>query len=314
MVPHSAQMNVELSGCATSLNETGGVLGKFTAMPERRSYDTLVLSAGGTYAVAYIGAIRALEERFIVNRLKHLHGTSAGALICAMVAVGITSAEMLQIMEEWGATDSSPRPVDFMRIPSDWGALDAEKVVGQLVDKVLLPEETFATLAKRTGRHLTVYAYNIDTGDLDALGIDKTPDLSVRRAICASCSVPLLFMPVSIDDTLYVDGAVMQRTPVHNVINPESTIAIDVRERVESRPSDVLKYFTRITSGASRYLGGFKGQFVSIKIPTGTPTLLDSPYNISSFKAVEASGFEAIQRCLLLEDVSAFQQRPQPQT
>ena len=53
----------------------------------------LSLSGGGPKGAAHIGIFKALEENRLIP--SSLSGTSAGSLICAMIAVGLNSEEMI---------------------------------------------------------------------------------------------------------------------------------------------------------------------------------------------------------------------------
>ncbi len=71
--------------------------------PSRPSRTALVLAGGGlTGAVYEIGALRAIDELLVdrdVRSFDIIVGTSAGALVGAMLAKGITPGEMLQILD-----------------------------------------------------------------------------------------------------------------------------------------------------------------------------------------------------------------------
>jgi predicted acylesterase/phospholipase RssA len=265
--------------------------------------DTLVLSAGGTYAVAYVGVINCLEMRMTMSGISKFYGTSAGSLVCAMAACGLTSAEMMQIMEVWGRRCTSPGVSDLMRIPEDWGALDVRAVLGPLLDAFLPPEETFVTLAKRRGAMLSVYAYNVTTSTLTEFGINSTPDMPIRDAVLSSCCVPFLYSPMKIGGELYVDGAVTQRTPLHNVPCSKTTLAIDVTEQTAGSPSSLWEYCRRLTTGTSRHVvcSKFDGKFITIRLPDDTPSLLDSPFCHTDLKKLADIGKSAAQAALSAE-------------
>lgn len=256
--------------------------------------DTLVLSAGGTYAVAYVGVINCLEKRMMMNNIRNFYGTSAGSLVCSMAACGLTSAEMMQIMEEWGKKCTSPCVTDLMRIPEEWGAVKVRDALGSLLDAYLPPDETFVSLAKRRGSRLSVYAYNVTTSALTEFGINSTPDMDIRDAVLASCCVPFLYSPVTIGGQLYVDGAVTQRTPIHNVPCSKTALAIDVTEESICSPSNLWEYFQRLTTGTSRHVGHFDGTFITINLPNNTPSLLEGPFNHSDLKKLADIGTKAV--------------------
>src|SRR2546423_4220221 len=70
----------------------------------------IVLEGGGVRGIGHIGALSVLEERGY--RWVNIAGTSAGALVAAMMAANYSSGEMNQIMRD---------EVDFRRFAQDKG-------------------------------------------------------------------------------------------------------------------------------------------------------------------------------------------------
>ena len=58
----------------------------------------LVLSGGGAKGAAHIGVIKALEENGIP--IDYITGTSAGAIVGSLYAMGYTPEEMVELMEK----------------------------------------------------------------------------------------------------------------------------------------------------------------------------------------------------------------------
>jgi predicted acylesterase/phospholipase RssA len=258
-------------------------------------YESLVLSAGGTHGVAYVGAYKALEARYLTSSIRRFHGTSAGSIVAAMAAYGLTSAEMLRAMETMCA---SPRPrlkmADFSMLAKDFGTMDVGRYLKPVLDAFLPPAATFVTLAKSRGVSLSVHAYNVCDRSLVDFGLDATPDADIRECIQASCCVPFMFKPVIIGDRMHVDGAVAQRTPMHMVVDPCKTLVLDVRNDGRGAPQDILQYMSALTSAASRHVGGFAGDFVTVPIPRGAPGLLDLPAPMEAMDALVEAGFSAV--------------------
>lgn len=73
----------------------------------------LALKGGGVLGIAYVGAIRELEKRNMYDGLKHVSGTSAGALVAGMIAVGYNSKQIERLMHQ----------LDFKKFKSGWNPL-----------------------------------------------------------------------------------------------------------------------------------------------------------------------------------------------
>ncbi len=87
--------------------------------PAERRAD-LVLEGGGVKGIGLVGAISVLEEAGY--RFERIAGTSAGSIVGALVAAGMTSAEMFDVMTS----------LDYTKF-RDAGWLNRVPVIGQLV-------------------------------------------------------------------------------------------------------------------------------------------------------------------------------------
>ena len=259
-------------------------------------YDSVVFSAGGTYGSAYVGAYKALEARNLTFKLKRFHGTSSGAIVATMAACGLTSAEMHRVLE---TACVEPRPkISLRRLSADWGAVNISEYMKTALDSFLPDGATFVTLAKKYGVFLSVHAYDIGSRKLVDFNLETTPDMEVRVCVEASCCVPLVFRPVTINGTLHVDGAVSQRTPMHAIIDPKRTLVLDVMDEISGHPTDIIQYITALTAGASRYTGKYEGDFLTISVPEGSPGITDLPMSKDKLTPMVEAGYVAVRRLL----------------
>lgn len=213
-----------------------------------RSKTALVLAGGGlTGAVYEMGALRAINDLlddFTVNDFDIFVGTSAGAIVAAGLANGITPQEMLQSLD---GNHPFIRPIkrrDLFRInvsefsnrglalpramwdallhyvthPSDinvldlaWFILDAlpsaiydVKALEQYMHDVVTSAGGSAEFG-RLSKELFIIATELDTGDRAVFGKGYR-DTTIPRAVSASAAIPLFYKPVQIGDREYVDG------------------------------------------------------------------------------------------------------------
>lgn len=211
----------------------------------------LVLEGGGVKGIALVGAISVLEERgYAFHRVA---GTSAGAIVGALVAAGFNGSELHAVMHA----------VDYLKF-QDGGPLDHAGLFGKAVEllfehgiykgeyvKTWLREqlatkkvEKFADLhldppdpvlgADRQER-LVVMTSDLSDGvlrrlpwDYPAFGLtaDAVP---VVDAVRASMSIPFFYEPVKLDNAKhkacwFVDGGMLSNFPV------------DVFDRTDGRP------------------------------------------------------------------------------
>ena len=154
----------------------------------------LALSGGGVRGFAHIGALRALEDLGIKPDI--IAGVSAGSVVASFYASGMTPDDIFDIFSN---VDMSK----FLQVDiSKSGFLKLDKFRRFIAKN--LPVENIEQLAMPA----IIAATNIEQQQEMAF---TTGDIAER--VVASCSIPLVFRPVKIDDSYYVDGGVLHNLP-----------------------------------------------------------------------------------------------------
>jgi NTE family protein len=160
--------------------------------------------------------IRAPETTYV--------GTSAGSVVAAMLASGVDVAELIQ-PELAAPTQPDPSrqrgslsgiariaaTMMFARVGTKTpeqarrriGALAAKAKTGPEAEWVAsigsrLPDQTWPQ------RRLLITAVDVDSGEFRVF--DRDSGVNLASAVAASCSVPGIFPPVTIDGRRYMDG------------------------------------------------------------------------------------------------------------
>lgn len=147
-------------------------------------------------------------------------GTSAGSVVGAQIASGRSLEELyaIQHADATGEVRGSMSFVDTLRyvLASAWPGDDqrARARVGRLAlaAHTVSAAERRAVIESRLGdrawpeRRLLITAVDAETGDL--LVLDREAGVPLIDAVGASCAVPLVWPPVTINRRRYVDGGV----------------------------------------------------------------------------------------------------------
>jgi NTE family protein len=160
----------------------------------------LVLSGGGAKGFAHIGVIKALNEAGIVPDA--ISGVSAGAIAGALIADGHSPEAILDMFKE----TKTYKYIEFI-IPKR----GLVKMTG--IEKILkknLKAKTFEDLSIP----LFITATNLSDGKAEYY---SKGELLIR--ILASSTVPVLFMPVKMDNKTFVDGGVINNFPIEPLEN-----------------------------------------------------------------------------------------------
>ncbi|MDX1461589.1 MAG: patatin-like phospholipase family protein [Marinirhabdus sp.] len=210
----------------------------------------VVLSGGGAKGLAHIGVLKRLEDAGV--RIDYIGGTSMGAIVGGLYASGYSASQL----------DSIFKTVDFDRLIQD----DIPRNAKTFYEKnetdryaITLPFEgfqlrlpsgiskgqNFYNLFSRLTSHVSdienfaelpipffCVATNIETGEAVIMEEGYLP-----QAISASGALPSLFSPVIINDTVLVDGGVVNNYPVDEVRakGMDIIIGVDVQDSLRTR-------------------------------------------------------------------------------
>jgi NTE family protein len=177
----------------------------------------LVLSGGGARAFAHLGVLEVLAaEGFVIDRVG---GTSMGAFISAMVALGWPPERMLEtcrveVAQRAPFSDYTlPR---YALIRARRGKAMLRSVFGD-VGVEELPRSLFVVSADLLSGQLVVHR--------DGLVVD---------AVGASMAIPGLAPPMSHGAQLLIDGGVLNNLPIDLMVadEPGPVVAVDVMRRI----------------------------------------------------------------------------------
>lgn len=164
----------------------------------------LVLSGGGVKGVAHIALLEYLEKNKI--EINAISATSAGALVGALYASGRKPKEILDFF----------RTTPIFRYswlnPTIAGIFDSEKYTHVMAS---FTKERFEELEIP----LSITATNLEEGR----PVIFDEGLLIRPLV-ASCAIPAIFSPLTIKNSLYADGGVMDNFPIAPFLNDDHQI------------------------------------------------------------------------------------------
>jgi NTE family protein len=154
----------------------------------------LVLSGGGARGLAHLGVLQAFDELEIP--IHHISGVSAGALVGALYAAGNPPYEILKSLMKIRINRF------FRPLIGQKGLLNLENI-GKILRKYL--QDDFQSLK---------IPLHVATTDLQNSQLVYFSNGPLIQPLLASCSIPVLFKPIKINNQLYVDGGVLNNFPI----------------------------------------------------------------------------------------------------
>lgn len=154
-----------------------------------------VLSGGGARGLAHVGVLLAFKEAGIEPAA--ISGTSAGALVGAFVAAGVDPADIARlVLKDWRLHLTRWRVLR--------GEMLSQRRIGDFLE-TFLPVKTFEEL------RMPLYVSATDLAKGGQRIFSRGP---LAPALLAASAVPVVFPPVEIDGTPYVDGGLSNNLPI----------------------------------------------------------------------------------------------------
>lgn len=240
-----------------------------TALAQRPKVG-VVLCGGGAKGAAHVGVLKVLEENGIP--IDYIAGTSMGALIGGLYAIGYTASELdsLLLAQDWNYLLSDRIPRSGRMFESK---LDQDKFLLQIPfgpgdysrlgpRKPRNPEETPSLLnniplAVVNGQNIYNLLTHLSVGYQDSLDFSRMPipfacvavDLKTKRevvfrdgrlvdALRASMAIPGYFAPARINDMVLVDGGILNNYPADVCREMGADIVIGIFFRGEEKPEE----------------------------------------------------------------------------
>lgn len=202
-------------------------------MANNYHFRNLVFEGGGVKGIAYVGALRELKKRGILQTIERVAGTSAGAINAVLVALGYgprqTTDLLLDLDFKFFLDDSWGLIRDTDRLIREFGWYKGDYFrnwIGDLIkNRTGNPNSTFNDFRNLGLADLYLIVTNLSTGYSEVMSAEHTPRMPVADAVRMSMSIPLYFRAIrNARSDVYVDGGVLRNYPV-KVFDREKYIA-----------------------------------------------------------------------------------------
>lgn len=189
----------------------------------------VALSGGGARGFAHLGALKAMNERGMYPDL--ISGTSAGSLAGALYADGYTPDEIMELFKHMKFTEFTE-----FTLPKE-GFFKSNRF------RAFMRKHLHARTFEELKVSLRVVATDIEYGKSHVFTSGE-----LVPALVASCSIPIVFTPVEIDNRHYVDGALFVNFPVMTIRKDcETLVGVNVSPTNHLAYSKSLKYIIERT-------------------------------------------------------------------
>ena len=277
----------------------------------------LVLGAGGVLGGAWlVGALHALrtELGWEPADADHFVGTSAGAVMAALMAGGVTSDELLPEAaravrdaksvdpdQDWilleMATEATYRLAPSLprflpgslglcwsglRQPGFWTPV---RLISGLAPQGAIATDAIKRTVERAPRHSVwpgerpcwIVSCDYVSGERAVFGTPQSPEATLPQAVAASCAIPGFFRPEPIDGRLYVDGGVGSLANLDLLAGQGLDLVICLNPASGREPAQTWSPLERIQRAFQRAAGWQLRQEAERVRRFGTPVVLIEP-------------------------------------
>ena len=220
----------------------------------------VVFSASGSKGFVFEGILECLEDNMPMynewnHSLKGVAGTSGGALMCLIVALGIIREKRINIFKCLCDFNNILQCPDVTLIIENYGLEDG-KALRVIVQDILIlgglsGASTMSDMKRLLRLDIVFVAHNLNTGYPVHISASTFPDMPVADAVFASCCIPLLFTPLKYKGLLLCDGMLSESVP--DVFPVNSTLHVITPFTTSKEIDNLYSFLSCLTLSATNH-------------------------------------------------------------
>ena len=256
---------------------------------------SLCLAGGGIKGVAHIGVLKVLEEENI--EIEYIGGTSSGSIVSSLYAAGFSADEIYYIFKKYCKKIKYANLKNILKLI--YGLIIERKIIidglnsGKEIEKLINKESNKKGVYNISDikKPLVIPSVNMNTGEVICFTscskrgeysdkIKFVDDISIGKAVRASCSYPVVFSPCEYKDMELIDGGIRENVPwnelellgAKNIIN-----VIFESDKKDNCCDNLIEVAGRSIDLLCRELSNYEmqGSYKILKIKTEKTGLLD---------------------------------------
>lgn len=197
-------------------------------------YNKLILSGGALKGLLTLGSLQYFYDNNLLNNIDKLIGTSVGAIICFLIAIGYTPIEIIvsictsRIFEK-------VKTIDIISLSNNEGGVDWN-IINEYLETLTINKIgkliTFKELFDEFGKDFTAVTFNYTDKKVEYISKETHPNMNCLLAIKMSSNIPLIFKPFKYEHKFYVDGAMGNNFPINcREETDEKVLAINLTKK-----------------------------------------------------------------------------------
>lgn len=234
--------------------------------------DTLIISGGGPDGLAFIGALEVIETSYGMASIRNIIGCSIGAIFGVLIAAGMKSDDLRQwVIQGMHLGLHRLDLAGIFHLNTTLGMDDGSKFVKHLhnglrakLGESITTDITLCEFVKRTGINVTIVTTNVTKMTRELLNVDTSPNIPILTAVKMSFSIPFMFKPVTWNDSIYVDGGILDNCPAAHIITSGKATAAIVLNITNNRDIATNSPASNMPPQQSMSIGTFIVRIISL--------------------------------------------------
>ena len=255
------------------------------------NYKKIVLSGGGVKGICHVGALYALDELNILDKIDTFAGTSIGSLVILLYVIGYSPGQIYNFIVSFDFSKMKNISIFNIQFFGFDNCSKMEYVIIRLIQqKGFDPYITLKELYEITKKKIIFTTVCVNTKELCYLSHDTYPELPILISVRMSMSIPFIFTPIKYKNYLYIDGGCFNNYPINLFIDSNDVLGIllvdnkDIVENIDNFETYILNVLWCIFNGKNHVISQLYNNN-TIKIVIDSISTID--YSISADKKDE---------------------------
>ena len=243
----------------------------------------LTIGGGNFKGISYVGALEYLYQNKMINKIENFYGSSVGTIIGIFYIIGYTPFEIFNILLNLNLQDCWDFSFNNLEYSFSLISDTFFKKIKQVFEKMENSNITFIEFYNKYNVKLNLFATSLTQRKNVCFNIETHPNTNVFMVLQASCSIPLIFPPVNINDEYYIDGCMkcIDGISKNIILNDENIHFVIKGDYSFKKISSFIEYISEVISCTLQNEENFNTDYtISIK----TSEEYATKYNFNDIK------------------------------
>jgi len=228
----------------------------------------LTIGGGNFKGISYVGALEYLYQNNLIKKIENFYGSSVGTILGIFYIIGYTPFEIFNILLNLNLQDYWD--FSFNNIEYSFSLISDSffKKIKELFEKMENSNITFIEFYNKYNVKLNLFTTSLTQRKNVCFNIETHPNENVFKVLQASCSIPLIFPPVNIDNEYYIDGCMkcIDGISKNIILNDENIHFVIKGDYSVKKISSFIEYISEVINCTLQNEENFNTEYtISIK-------------------------------------------------